>query len=150
MSVQQAEKLGMIEDILVDVQSHHLAGILLQGGMFRGGPTIPWSDVRTIGQDAIMVDDSTVTQHNVAAEAVRLAHLRGRKVVTDTGELAGTIHGADVDQETGNITSYVVAAPSEGMFRTAARYQLPPAAIQAVGDNIITVDAKVIDFQRTA
>jgi sporulation protein YlmC with PRC-barrel domain len=69
-------------------------------------------------------------------------------VVTDAGELVGTIDGADLNQETGNITSYVVAAASTGLFRTAPRYQVPPDAVAAVGDNIITIDAKAIDDQR--
>jgi sporulation protein YlmC with PRC-barrel domain len=148
VSVQQAEKLGAIADTLVDVTNHQLAGVLLQGGMFRGGDTVPWTDIRTIGQDAVMVDDRSVTQHDVATDAVRFANLRGRKVVTDAGELVGTIDGADLNQETGNITSYVVAAASTGLFRTAPRYQVPPDAVAAVGDNIITIDAKAIDDQR--
>jgi sporulation protein YlmC with PRC-barrel domain len=146
VSVQQAEKLGALADTLVDVTHHQLAGVLLEGGVFRGGDTIPWADIRTIGVDAVMVDDRSVTQHDVAADAVRFASLRGRKVVTDSGELAGTIDGAELDPETGKITRYIVAGVSEGIFRTAPRYQLAPAVIAAVGDDLLTVDAKAIDF----
>jgi sporulation protein YlmC with PRC-barrel domain len=150
VSVQQAEKLGAISDILVDTNSHRLAGIVVEGGKFRGGETIPWADITTIGVDAVMVDDRSAIQHNVDADSVRFTSLRGRKVVTDAGELAGTIDGMDLDQETGKIAHYVIVAPREGLLRTAPTYHVPAAAIVAVGDSLITVDANVIDFQRTA
>jgi len=54
----------------------------------------------------------------------------------------------DFEPETGAITYYVVVGVSEGLFRTAPQYQLAPAAIAAVGDNLLTIDAKALDFQR--
>ena len=109
---------------------------------------IAWADVRTIGQDAVMVDDRRAAANATVDGAVKLADLRGRKVVTDSGELAGTIDGLDFDPETGTIAHYIVAGQSGGLFRTAPRYQLPPQAVAAVGDGLITVDARTIDFQR--
>jgi len=148
VSVQQAEKIGTVHDVLVDTSAHRLAGLVLQGGLFRGGPSIAWADVRTIGQDAVMVDDRRAAANATVDGAVKLADLRGRKVVTDSGELAGTIDGLDFDPETGTIAHYIVAGQSGGLFRTAPRYQLPPKAVAAVGDGLITVDARTIDFQR--
>ena len=88
VSVQQAEKIGTVHDVLVDTSAHRLAGLVLQGGLFRGGPSIAWADVRTIGQDAVMVDDRRAAANATVDGAVKLADLRGRKVVTDSGELA--------------------------------------------------------------
>jgi sporulation protein YlmC with PRC-barrel domain len=147
VSVAQAEKLGAIDDLLVDVREHHVAGFLLQGGLFRGGPSVAWSDVRTIGSDAVMVDDRSAAAAGPGNNP-RLADLRGRKVVTDTGDLAGTLDGLEFDPASGAITNYIVAGTGGGLFQTAPRFVLPSSAVKAVGDNLITVNGKVIDFQR--
>ena len=152
VSVQQAEKLGSIDDVLVDLQQHRLAGLVLRGGLFRGGPTIDWSEVRTVGQDAVMVDTNAAAReaHNQGelANMPKFGSVRGTKVVTDAGELAGTISGLDIDQQTGAVTNYIVAAPTTGLFRTAPHYLVPPHAVKAVGKDLMTVDAQVVDFQR--
>jgi uncharacterized protein YrrD len=149
VSLHQAEKLGSIDDVLVDIANHRLAGVTLKGGLFRGDTMIAWSNMRTIGQDAVMVDVQDADDKKLSEGLVRFSDLRGRKVVTDDGELAGTIDSLDFDTETGSVNYYIVAGLSAGRFRTSPKYQLPPAAIKAIGDDIITVDAKGIDFQRT-
>ena len=151
VSVQQAEKLGTIDDVLIDLEQHRIGGLLLHGGLFRGGPVVGWASVSTIGHDAVMVDNTNVTgtaTDGDVAGLTRMSALRGMKVVTDAGELAGTIDGADIDPATGQITRYVVAAPSGGFFHRAPRFLLPPASIAAVGVDLMTVDAKAIDSQR--
>ncbi|HVA89191.1 MAG TPA: PRC-barrel domain-containing protein, partial [Chloroflexota bacterium] len=84
VSVRQAENLGTIEDIFIDLTKHEIAALLLQGGLFRGGPMVRWSDIRSIGRDAVMVDESSAAiaaadQDNV----MRLANLRDTQVVGD-------------------------------------------------------------------
>jgi uncharacterized protein YrrD len=148
VSLHQAEKLGSVDDVLVDIKDHRLAGITIGGGLFRGNSSIAWSNIRSIGVDAVMVDVQSAAEYRASDGVVPLAQLRGRKVVTDDGELKGTIDSLDFDPETGNINSYLVEGLSSSRFRSAPQYQLPPAAIKAIGEDIITVDANRIDFQR--
>jgi sporulation protein YlmC with PRC-barrel domain len=49
VSVQQAEKLGTVEDVLVDLDQHRVAGLLLHSGLFHGGPIVGWASVHSIG-----------------------------------------------------------------------------------------------------
>ncbi|MDB5056912.1 MAG: PRC-barrel domain protein [Chloroflexi bacterium] len=148
VSLHQAEKLGSVDDVLVDIKDHRLAGITIGGGLFRGDSSIAWSNIRSIGQDAVMVDVQSAAEYRAAEGVVPLSNLRGRKVVTAGGELAGTIESLDFDTETGTVNYYLVAGLSTSRFRTAPQYQLPPVAIKAIGDDIITVDESGIDFQR--
>jgi sporulation protein YlmC with PRC-barrel domain len=153
VSVPQADKLGAIEDVLLDLQQHHIGAVLLHGGMFHGGPLVPWSEVRSVGQDAVMVDESKDATREAGDTSqvygTRLSSLRGTKIVTDTGDLIGTLSGADVDTATGQITSYVVTASEGGsFFHARPLFTLPPEAIVGVGRDLITVDAKVVDAQR--
>jgi len=149
VSVQQAENLGAVEDIQLDVKEHRVAALLLRGGLFRGGQMVPWSDVRSVGRDAIMVDASTSAVARTDGEFLtRLDTLKNTQVVGDNGELAGTIAGADIDAETGRVLAYIVAAPEGGgLFHQAPRFRVEPAAVQAVGPKLITINASTVNFQ---
>jgi len=71
-------------------------------------------------------------------------------VVGDNGQLAGTLAGVDFDADTGKILAYVVTAPEGGgLFHAAPRFRVQPEAIAGIGPKLITIDAKVIDFQRS-
>jgi len=145
VSVQQAEKLGVIDDLYVDLPHHRLGGLLLRGGLFRGGPTVTWSAVRSVGKDAVTVDDSTVLSDPGADQPtswVRLTTLRSTKVVTETGDLLGTISGVDIDPESGKVLHYAVAAAREGLFRAGEHSIVSPAAIVGVGAGLLTVGAR--------
>ena len=58
VSIQQAENLGAIEDVLVDVEQHRVEGLQLKGSLLHSGPAVNWSRVRTVGVDAVMVADN--------------------------------------------------------------------------------------------
>lgn len=151
VSIQQAEKLGAIEDVLVNVQQHRVEGLQLKGTLLHGGPAVNWSRVRTVGVDAVMVDDNEAASSLSEADQAqlkRLHSLRGMRVVSDAGELIGTISSVDVDEGSGKIVCYLVDLGNGGLLHQSARLQVPPAAIQGVGKDIMTVDARVMDFQR--
>ena len=151
VSIQQAEKLGAIEDVLVNVQQHRVEGLQLKGTLLRSGPAVSWSRVRTVGVDAVMVDDNeaaTSISEADRAQLMRLQSLRGMRVVTDAGELIGTISSVDVDEGSGQIVYYLVDLGNGGLLHPNPRLRVPPAAIQGVGKDIMTVDARVVDFQR--
>jgi len=122
VSVQEARKLGTVDDVLLDLQRHRLGGVTLQGGLFRGGPTVEWSAIRSVGQDAVMVDDSGAVAAPLDAKhsaLVRLTALRGTKVVTDMGDLAGTIAEVEVDPASGAVAAYTVAAYTVAAYTVA-------------------------------
>jgi sporulation protein YlmC with PRC-barrel domain len=147
VSVQQAEKLGTVEDVLLDLDEHRVGGLRLHGGLFRGGPIVGWPSVHAIGQDAVMVDDSNAAGPGADGEVsglTRLHALHGMKVVTDAGVLAGTFDGADMDPATGRITRYVVAGPGGGLFHRGHRFMLPPEGIVGIGVDLITVAAAAV------
>jgi len=149
VSVQQAENLGAVQDLQLDVKEHRVVALLLRGGMFRGGPMVPWSDVRSVGRDAIMVDASASAVARTEGEfLIHLDTLRNTQVVGDNGELAGTIAGVDVDPGTGQLLAYIVAAPEGGgIFHQAPRFRVEPTAIQAIGPKLITINASAVNFQ---
>ncbi len=154
VNVQQAQKIGTVDDVLFDLRENKIGGLVLQGGLFRGGPTVAWSEVRSVGKDAVMVDASEEGGGVGRDEEGYLTHLnafRSIKVVTDTGNLGGSLSGADVDTATGLVNYYVVTTPDGGgLFRSAPTFTLPPRSILGVGPDLLTVDASVIETAPTA
>jgi hypothetical protein len=69
-------------------------------------------------------------------------------VVSDAGELAGTLDGADVDPASGQITRYIVAEPGKTLFQRGHHFTLPPEGIVGVGVDLVTVAASAITVQR--
>ena len=151
VSVRQAEKLGTVDDLLVDVSNHRMAALLLQGGVFREGPMVRWSDIHSLGPDAIMVDDSSAAVATANENHdVRLSDLRDTRVVGDNGELEGTVAGVDFDADSGKVTAYIVSpTDSSGKLQHGMRFLVQPEAIAAFGPKLITVTAALIDFKRT-
>ena len=151
VSIQQAEKLGAIEDVFVDVAQHRLGGLLLKGNLLHSGPAINWSCVRSVGVDAVMVDANDAAgsmSEGEQAELTRLHALRGMRVVTDDGELIGTISSIEAEDDSGRITGYLADLGTGNLLHRSTRLKVPPAAIKGVGKDIMTVDARVADFQR--
>jgi sporulation protein YlmC with PRC-barrel domain len=147
VSLHQAKKLGEIQDIIIDVRGHRIAALALRGGLFHGGPVILWKDVRTVGLDAVMVDDAEAAHQptrDLSDWEIAVSHLHGRKVVADTGELVGTIKEVDVDSMTGNVTQYVVESADATLFHAGRRIVVPPRAVVAFGDDLVTVQAAAI------
>jgi sporulation protein YlmC with PRC-barrel domain len=98
-----------------------------------------------------MVDDSNSAGPASVGDVsgfTRLRDLRGMKVVTDAGELAGTLDGADIDPASGQITRYIVVEQGKGLFQRARRFTLPPEGIVGIGVDLVTVAASVITVQR--
>lgn len=151
VSLHQAKKLGEIQDVILDVQKHQIAALSLRGGLFHGGPIVAWSDVRTVGVDAVMVDDADSVHRParaVQADEIAVASLHGMKVVTDAGELVGTIKEVDVDSSSGSVIQYVVESPDATVFHSGPRVLVPPRAIVAFGADLITVQAAAIEMRQ--
>ncbi len=150
VSVQQAENLGAVDDLQFDVTAHRVNALLLRGGMFREGQMVPWSAVRSVGRDAIMVEGSNAATARAGGDSLMAFDaLRNTQVVGDNGELAGTVVDADIDPDTGNVLAYIVAAPEGGgLFHQAPRFRVEPSAVKAIGPKLITINAAAVNFQK--
>lgn len=65
ISIRDGSRIGFLGDIEIDTQSAALAAIIVYGRSRLFGllgheddSVIPWSDIKTIGEDAVLVDFS--------------------------------------------------------------------------------------------
>jgi sporulation protein YlmC with PRC-barrel domain len=118
VDLDAAEKIGTISDVLLDPAARRVAGLIVaRGQSLLGGQefTLPASAVHALGHDAVTVrrpgaDDAIAH----LAGLPRLAQVVGRKVVTESGRLVGTIGDVEIDPRDGRILGYPIEGRAAG------------------------------------
>ncbi|HLH21933.1 MAG TPA: PRC-barrel domain-containing protein [Chloroflexota bacterium] len=126
-----AEKLGEVAAVLLDPEARHLAGLVISPGRamigHRQETYLPASAIRSIGPDAIMVRGPQTTGDEYSfltalASRPRVTDLTGRKVVTDSGRMLGTVVDMLIDEADGTLLGYTFdAANAPGLFTLLRR-----------------------------
>lgn len=106
IDVKDGTKLGQVEEVVVAPDDLRVLGFVVKsGGMLdRKEWIVESEDVRAIGSDAVTVDGREAAHTSEASsERFREARegnrrLQGRKVVSDTGTLIGTVSEILVDE----------------------------------------------------
>lgn len=144
LNTRTGERLGQVDDIMVDPHTLAIAGLVLStGGMFnKESKIVPASDVETWGRDAILIHgdqlfldgaeipewDSWISTND---------RLNGLSVVTTTGEKIGQMDEVLVDHR-GQIVAYRI---TEGMGGFGAdSYEIPAQATRTLGKDVAIVD----------
>jgi sporulation protein YlmC with PRC-barrel domain len=119
VTADTVEKIGRIEDLLVDRDCRRAVGVLVSEGPFSKQRVIPIEDVQTVGSDAVLVKTgSNVVEAPAWVEwargTTRMSTLYGKHVVASDGAAIGTITGLVVDQQTGDVSSLEVLVSGHG------------------------------------
>ena len=132
VDVDAAEKLGRIDRIVLDPESRRVAGFVVSRGssIFKNDQDIVLSAscVHAVGPDA-------VTVHRTAGDSVeglealpRVSDIAGRKVVSESGRLIGTVDDVLIDETDGRIIGYALAGRDvEGKLRALVSGDTEPA-----------------------
>ncbi len=150
VSLDDATKIGEVEDLMVDPVSLHVVSLRVHAGHFKAPLTIPAGDVQSVGADAVtLTTNSTLAgapspdtdtgpdSAASAAPAVELTSVLGTKVVTDAGTLVGRLSDVVLDWSQLAITGYEVH--EGGLFAKAQVFAASPDVHW--GDKIITIPA---------
>jgi sporulation protein YlmC with PRC-barrel domain len=118
ISIADAVRIGNIGDVLVDGKYQQIRGFAIQeqrqerrqeqGG--AAGGIVSFDDVRAIGPDAVTVkgpDSSRVLrQPTGTGDLVSLNDLLGKKVLTEDGEVLGSITEVHFDPRSGKVDRF--------------------------------------------
>ena len=153
ISLDDATKIGEVEDLMVDPVSRHIVSLKVRVGHFKAAKLVPATDVKNVGADAVTLTtnslladkpaDSTVSgvASSVSAPgAVGLSSILGTKVVTDAGTLVGQLKDVIFDWSTLDITGYEVS--EGGMFAKSQEFTATPDV--RFGEKIITMPAELL------
>jgi sporulation protein YlmC with PRC-barrel domain len=153
VDLDAAEKIGEIQEMILDPGAARVAGLAVSGGGgFIGTPKqllIPSSAVHAIGPDAVMVrrPPSLEDTPSYLAALPRVSDLAGRRLVSDAGRLVGSVCDVLFDSEDGRLVGYEFRPPNGsggvnsllGMARSRPAHYVRAEANLRIGANIIVV-----------
>jgi uncharacterized protein YrrD len=113
VAAASGQKLGVVSDALIDHARHRLVGLVVRNGWVAAERVLPYAAVQTLGPDAViaksdeLVDRRTWREQRVGAS--RASDLTGKRVVTESGRLLGTVSDVMIDERTGQVDGYDIA-----------------------------------------
>src|SRR4051812_46102565 len=96
VAAENGQHVGKVADVLVDAGSSEVLGVVVAGGMFGAEHVLPFTEVQTLGTDAVIVRSGTgvVGRKEWRAQepgASRFSALANRPVFTLKGRRLGAI-----------------------------------------------------------
>lgn|GEM_PF-5413398 len=159
----ESVRVGEVEDILFSPQDGRIGAILVNtegiGGRLRGmlgqaGSAVRGEAIEAVGPDAIMCRDrySVVDAERIDRQQLLSAQaLKGRAVITDTGQRLGKLGDVVVNTDTRRVEAYTIvpqreSAPSGPNAPSAPHEEvLVPVGPEArVGKDLVTVPSRSV------
>ena len=132
IDMEAAERLGKIKEIIVQRDGERVAGFIVVHGetiVGTGGTrrTIPASALHAIGPDAVTVHGSEVKERSSAdlGNLPRMSDVIGRKMLTRSGRLLGSINDVLINGEDGTIIGFAVGESVRNKLENILNPQRP-------------------------
>jgi sporulation protein YlmC with PRC-barrel domain len=163
VNLEDAEKIGEVEDLMVEPDSHRIVSIKVRTGLFHAATLVPVADVKNVGADAVTISVAANTASSPVDAAgsnrsgtwqqgtsagnseslsplMEITSILGKKVVTDAGTMVGELHDVMVDWVDLMITGYEVH--EGGLFAKAQEFAATPGV--RYGNKLITIPAQLL------
>ena len=158
LALDNAADLGHVLDLVFDHDADECLGIILrEQSMFHAAQVVPWSDIRAIGKDAVMVEseNSVMAPGDDArfrAVMERDTHLSGTKLLTETGDELGSFSDVYLDENTGRVIGYETSGGLVSDTMSGKRYiPAEKTGDLRVGDDVLMVAPQLAgEFERQA
>lgn len=169
VSLEDAKKIGEVEDLMVEPDSHHIVSIKVRTGLFHAAKLVPVNDVKNVGADAVTISAGATPANNPGDDAnldsssdadqsgteqsastgspersqppIEITSILGKKVVTDAGTMVGELRDVLFDWVGLTITGYEVR--EDGLFTKAQEFAATPGV--RYGDKLITIPAQLLN-----
>jgi len=151
INLEDARKIGDVEDLMVEPGSHHIVSVKVRTGMFQAAQVIPVADVKNVGGDAVTISAGSSTTESKAGgttatssvtpqQLIEITSILGNKVVTDAGTMVGELRDVMIDWVDLTITGYEVH--DGGIFAKAQEFGDTPDV--HYGDKLITIPTQLL------
>lgn len=152
LTLSDATKVGQVDDVLFDTEMRHVLGFRVGTGRFKPAEAIARADVAAVGREAVTVAEPAAVNQEASLPALAQVQALGQatntKVVSDGGDLLGTIADVELDDDVRVVTGYVLA----GSVWERLRRQEPIISAQRIvrlgSDGIMVVPQDVADSLR--
>lgn len=151
VSLEDASKLGSIDDVMLDLKRYQVLGFRVKmGGLFSAHEALLLSDVLRVGKDAV-----TISRASALNDERRFPELQGSagsdsfsalRVMSEHGSDIGTVIDIDLEFPGGAVTGFVLRA---GMLERIQGKELfiPVSAVKTIGEKLMVVADDVVPAQ---
>lgn len=144
VSLEEGLQIGTVRNLVIDPVKMEIAAIIVdQRGWFREQKIIPYTKIKSIGNDAITVDQSSSVQRTISLpQMLKLIKEKadpiGTKVITENGIDLGVVDEYYIDETSGSITGFEISGKfPEGLFKGKA--MMPADNVRTLGSDVIAV-----------
>ncbi|MDI6710709.1 MAG: PRC-barrel domain-containing protein [Thermoanaerobacterales bacterium] len=144
ISLEEGAKVGHIKGLILNPTAKALVALVVEGrGVFKEQRFIPFAKVHSMGANAVTVSRGQTAQKAAnLPEMVQLwkdrTPLVGARVVTESGDILGTVVDYGIDPPTGAVAGLEVAPSSLGAT-LKGRSWMPAGTLRTLGKEIIVV-----------
>ncbi|RYG61100.1 hypothetical protein EON80_24185, partial [bacterium] len=140
------EDLGKVLDLIFDPEANQCLGLVLKEKDVFGlvkAQVLPWSEIVTIGKDAVMVNGATSVIHpkddaRISAVMQNDTHLSGTQIYSEDGTNVGNFGDVYLDEASGRVLGYEVSGGFVADTMSGKRYIGVPET-RTVGDDVMIV-----------
>ncbi|MDQ6693709.1 MAG: PRC-barrel domain-containing protein [Chloroflexota bacterium] len=146
VDLADAKKMGEVEDLLVDPESHRILTLKVKTGLFSAAQLVPAGYIKSVGSDAVTISASDSSDPGPAGsgrptQPIEMTSIMGNKVVTDAGTVVGDVRDVLFEWVSLMITGYEVR--EGGLFSKPHEFAATPDV--RYGDKIITIPAELLN-----
>jgi uncharacterized protein YrrD len=146
VAVTRGVRLGTVQGVELDPLAGRIRYLRIKAEDHRPDGVISWTDLRSIGRDAVTVELPQALQEAVpGVDADRLISQFGsRQVVTENGTRLGHITSYEFDPASGDISTYHVALSGLVNRLVHRDLEFTHAEVRSVGADAVVVADDVL------
>lgn len=131
ISADDARPAGEVAGLGIDPRTRRITELYLRDAR-SGGDSVPWTRVRGMGPDAVIIDTTAAATEAAPGGAHPRTHkkLLGKRVLTEYGEDIGTLTEVTFDPETGSVGDLHIG-----------REQVPGSRLVGLGSYALVIGA---------
>lgn len=115
LTLSDAARVGQVDEVLFDAELRHVIGFRVKAGRFSKMEAVARADVTSVGRDAVTVGDASDVNQEFRlpslAASKTLTDAMGTKVVSEGGDVVGTLAAMELDDDARAVTGFVLSAP---------------------------------------
>jgi len=148
ISLKEGIQIGTVRSLVVDPASMDIAALVIdQRGWFREQKIIPYAKVKSIGNDAITIDESSNVQKTVSLPGIlklmkERANPIGTRVITESGGVLGLVDEYYIEEITGKILCLEISGKLlESLYKGKALLAIENVVTMGSDVIVVTADA---------
>lgn len=147
VSVEEGQQIGYVKNLVVNAATLEVVALLVEPkGLFKEQKVIPYTRVKSIGEDAIIIEKSGSAEKPANLPQIMQLikdkiELVGTKVIDETGLALGVVEEYLVEPTNGKIISFEIGGKFLDSLVKGKAY-LPAEEIKTVGKDVLIAKAE--------